>query len=382
MTETKKSILSKDIIFVQLIPLVWGIITWTDVKYSAVRWLQGTIPPGVYSSLLHPQVLWPTLLLVLILYGALTKVLYGWANLVTYFLKLILFPLYLILQIIFSIFSVGEGIYLLISAIWKILSSSVIIVLITVLSIFCYFILTLGNLKSLTATIALGLSPILAVVAVGWLYAWTFNPLAFTIVSIRKLLKLYLSINLLGNYKKITQANTEEELIASIPREKRKKVLQLLDEPINKLSLFYSIVSKLNIKTVLTHVFAFGFLYITTLVTVDFAQYFYSITTVYPGTVSVSKGVSFLDYIFFSLRTLLLNDYGPISPEYYTFKLVVLLESAMGLALFTLLVTSFSTISADKGEEKKNIFYNEVLFIIEKLKNTKFTLENSDGKQE
>jgi ABC-type multidrug transport system fused ATPase/permease subunit len=143
-------------------------------------------------------------------------------------------------------------------------------------------------------------------------------------------------------------------LLETIPMDKREEIIRLLNEPMNNLEKLKNKVNELNIKTFLIHLFTLSFLYVVAFEVSIFALEYYGL---YKMNL-LTGGVSTIhwDYILLSQRGMFSTDYGMFESLTQWFKALRILQSFIGISLFTVLVTSFSTISAEKGISRKQEF--------------------------
>lgn len=338
------------IIIIKFIPFILGLLLWTGIKFQIIDYFQ-TLNYGLYRILYENfYYIYFIVIFICFLYCVLIKAIYGWGSTIWFILKMILFPVYLIYLFLSLVIKFFSTFYKTINNLWVLFSSPLIFLLLTILSmVLCLTVINTSKLQlakfEIIALIILSTSSVI------WLYVWTFHPLKSLNILGKLVDKI---ISLVDKQKKEETLTTSQR--TNIDDEKNKKDKQKHDDGIDKvihgLDELVSKLDRLKIDIILVNIFIILFIFITTLICINYAVCYYVIylNNIDCIKVTVDK-VVFLDFIMLSLRSLLLNDYARIIPISPCLVSIILVESINGIGLFVLLLLSFSTITSQKGKE-------------------------------
>lgn len=201
-------------------------------------------------------------------------------------------------------------------------------------------VLALQSIPGLVMALSIGVLPLIACLTVVWLYFWTFDPLAalqgVKTVWVRSLAA---AAEVQKRQIQAALAANDEEALAREHEAARKafawfrRAADRITEP--------NVVAPATV-----HLFVALLILVAGGIAVLFAVSYRGLHAIQPEQMVVTPGhESFLEFLHFSLRTLVFSDdrfvytAGPLT------RLVSFIELVCGMGLFTILILTFSTVS-------------------------------------
>ncbi|HOU24251.1 MAG TPA: hypothetical protein PKW05_07025 [Anaerolineae bacterium] len=309
-------------------------------------------------------------------YAVLLGAWYGRWQLVWFAIKMVAFPLYAPLKVLWVMATIIYAIGSALNLTRKVFRHPI-----------APLAITLGNVALWVAVrmergwpvgrVEQYLGVVLGTASVIWLYDWTRRPFE-TVSWLLGWLEKYTSDQL-----KATQP-TWEKLKASLgdgqPSEQQR--IEKHNENVTNLVRLPEAISRwLSAQgTAGLLVTAFSMLYVLFVgqAVLDFATSYWLMSTMDPLSFVAAVGADFLDYLLLSLRTMLLNDYARLIPHTFQARLLVMVQSIMGVVAVVLLINSLSLASSESAKSQMEPRLDDLTDRVRRLRNLEVPTQELD----
>ncbi len=366
--EIRRKSLSKTLL-VNVMAVVFGFMLWTPLRLQLVKAFRSVVPDHLYTWVSEPGNLRLLLLFASVMYSVLLGIVYGRPSAIWFLIKLCIFPLYVVGKALLLVGGLSYWLYSSLRRLWKLLANPLTGLMLTVSNLVCYTV-ALSTESRFVITLAAVAAPVLSTLCVLWLYVWTFCPLDF-LTPLAGLVERYLSSQSSQHRERAQELRESAHARKGPGPDSVAKHNRSVDMGLTPVEALYRVVERVHINTLLVNVFVFLFVFIGAQVCLSFGLCYLQIYQLDATSMDVGADAGLLVFVVLSLRTMFLNDFVHITAVASIVHVVLLIQSIVGIALFVVLVMSFSIISAARGESARKDFLGRIKEKIDEVKETK-----------
>lgn len=333
-----------NLIFVKIIPIILGIICWTNIKNNVIDYI-GVMNENNNIGLSNNIIYYLILFTITTSYWGLIKRFFGWKNSIKAIFIISLLPIY----IVGSIFKHFP--HLIKKTVNELADSSTIFAYSVMSIFFCFMVIKKSG--TMLANISLIILPFFSITMIVSLFLLVFFPYKSIFGALHDMERIIKFI-----YKNVSGILYNKE--KSEESAKGKVNNNLIDSFISKMNIARDLLNRFNYNTTTIIMFNFNFLLTVTIVCLNFSCIYYNIYNLDADSLIYTNrsAIGMLDFVVVSIKALFCNDYSNI---YWVSNLglfFTIVESVIGIFLFVNLITSFSMVSSEQSEKfKKDLNY-------------------------